>query len=409
MKAYLAGPIFTERDRNFNAYLEKEILARCPDLDLYLAQNNTSINDKTGCATSADIYVGDVTRLQESDLLITIMSGDMPPIGSSYETAYFCGLCEQDPRRRIIALYDDSRNGSTTYSEAKRDAMLNGPGENQWSYINLLAVGYVKKWGTICTNSKDFIDEIARQYHIGTDKIISGIYKITNLKTGMPYIGQSVDIYRRWREHCNSKTSWLGQDINALGKNYFKFEILERCEQSELIAREQYWINYFESDLLGYNIQKISADSANNPAWNQTPVHCYTLDGNYYNTYNSIAEAARAINRSTAGIQACLRHHDNQHSSGNFMWSLDKVEKMESYSRLPHGAQKTIHQYDKDTRLYIASYDSLKDAAAACGYNNVKTHIPDVIKGHRKTCYGFLWAEDYFDRLPDNYYSEVNK
>lgn len=37
MKAYLAGPIFTERDRNFNSYLETEILKRCPDLDLYLS------------------------------------------------------------------------------------------------------------------------------------------------------------------------------------------------------------------------------------------------------------------------------------------------------------------------------------------------------------------------------------
>ena len=37
MKAYLAAPIFTERDRNFNSYLETEILKLCPKMDLYLS------------------------------------------------------------------------------------------------------------------------------------------------------------------------------------------------------------------------------------------------------------------------------------------------------------------------------------------------------------------------------------
>lgn len=195
MKAYLAAPIFTERDRNFNSYLEAEILKLCPDLDLYLAQNNKSINDKSGCATSADIYVGDITRLKESDILITIMSGDLPPIGSSYEVAYYCGLCEQDSRRRIIALYDDCREAQKTYSEAKRDAMISGIAENQFPYLNLLAVGFVKKWGKIYNNSADFIQAVKREYDIGCDPIVRGVYKITNLKNRNTFISYSNDIY----------------------------------------------------------------------------------------------------------------------------------------------------------------------------------------------------------------------
>lgn len=130
-KVYLAAPIFTERDRDFNTKLASEILAKCPDMDLYLAQNNKSINDKTGCATSADIYVGDIRRLKQADMVITIMSGDMPPIGSSYECSYYTALCEQDETKQIIALYDDCREASHTYSTAKRDAMLSGIAENQ--------------------------------------------------------------------------------------------------------------------------------------------------------------------------------------------------------------------------------------------------------------------------------------
>lgn len=201
MKVYLAGPIFTERDRNFNAYLEREILAKCPNMDLYLAQNNKSINDKTGCATSADIYVGDVRRLKEADMVITIMSGDMPPIGSSYESAYYCGLCENDATKTIVALYDDSREGSHTYSTAKQEAMLSGVAENQWPYVNLLAVGYIKKFGDICFTSEEFINKIITKYELFMSDYMSGIYKITNLKNGLSYIGQSYHVHNRLLEH----------------------------------------------------------------------------------------------------------------------------------------------------------------------------------------------------------------
>lgn len=334
------------------------------------------------------------------------MSADLPPIGSSYETAYFCGLCEQDPKKRIVALYDDSREGSLTYSEAKRDSMLSGIGESQWPYVNLLAIGYVKKWGNIYHTSEELIAAVEKEYKIGNDNIVCGIYKITNLKTGMIYIGQSIDIYKRWREHTTNSNSALSQDIKLLGKNYFKFEIIEKCSQEQLYEREQYWINYYESDLLGYNIQSSSTNTINNPSWHATPIYAYDLSGKYLQSFDSIAEAARSIQRSTAGIQKCLKYNDNRHSSGGYMWSLNKVDQITPYEELPHGANKKIHQYDKDTRLWLGAYDSYKDAAHACGYNTNKTHIAEVIKGTRPTCFGYIWATEYFDRLPKDYYQK---
>lgn len=165
IKAYLAAPIFTERDRNFNAELKRRILALCPNMDLYLAQENASINDKKGCATSIDIYMGDVIRLKESDMVIAVTSGDMPPIGTSYEIAYFCSLCEADVRKKLVVLYDDSREGSRTYSDAKRDAMLSGIAENQWPYINLLAVGFIKMNGILLPTSDELVSEVVKAYN----------------------------------------------------------------------------------------------------------------------------------------------------------------------------------------------------------------------------------------------------
>ena len=49
-------------------------------------------------------------------------------------------------------------------------------------------------------------------------EIKTGIYKITNLSTGDCYIGQAIDINKRWKEHCKCG---LGIDT-PLGNKLYK-------------------------------------------------------------------------------------------------------------------------------------------------------------------------------------------
>ena len=80
-----------------------------------------------------------------------------------------------------------------------------------------------------------------------------GIYKITNKLTNESYVGQSVDIYRRWDQHRrmayarNKKqvTYPLYRDMRYYGIENFDFEILEECDKSKLDEREEYWINFY--------------------------------------------------------------------------------------------------------------------------------------------------------------------
>lgn len=71
-----------------------------------------------------------------------------------------------------------------------------------------------------------------------------GIYKITNKINGKFYIGQSIDIKRRFMEHkCPHGTmSSIKLAIKKYGKENFSFEVIEECEAELLDEREMYWI-----------------------------------------------------------------------------------------------------------------------------------------------------------------------
>ena len=94
---------------------------------------------------------------------------------------------------------------------------------------------------------------------IGTSTV-TGIYKITNQVTKECYIGQSVDISKRWKDHAKCG---LGIDTPAGNKLYkamqtygiwnFSWEVLEQCSKDLLDEKEKYYIDLYDSYNFGYN------------------------------------------------------------------------------------------------------------------------------------------------------------
>lgn len=95
--------------------------------------------------------------------------------------------------------------------------------------------------------------------YIMTTNKVSGIYIITNKVTGKLYIGESLDIYRRWHDehipqlrknrHYNKE---LQKDFNKYGEENFIFEILERYSgkdpistKARILILESYFIIQF--------------------------------------------------------------------------------------------------------------------------------------------------------------------
>ena len=91
---------------------------------------------------------------------------------------------------------------------------------------------------------------------------ITGIYKITNLKNGMCYVGQAVDIAARWKQHVKRGIGAETPTRNKLypamaeyGVENFSFEIIEQCSKEELNVREIFWQDYFKAKEFGYSIK----------------------------------------------------------------------------------------------------------------------------------------------------------
>ena len=89
-----------------------------------------------------------------------------------------------------------------------------------------------------------------------------GIYKITNKINHKVYIGQAIDIRRRWKaHHCdpfnqnsNSYNYPLYCAIRKYGIRNFIFEVLEECEIDKLNEREIFYIaQYNANGTGGYN------------------------------------------------------------------------------------------------------------------------------------------------------------
>lgn len=94
---------------------------------------------------------------------------------------------------------------------------------------------------------------------------LSGIYAITNLMNGKKYIGHSINIKKRWKQHRTSlnrnvsKHAHLQSAWNIYGKSQFAFSIIEPVPLD--LTKQQYeeietkWVLHFKTHLseFGYN------------------------------------------------------------------------------------------------------------------------------------------------------------
>jgi len=74
---------------------------------------------------------------------------------------------------------------------------------------------------------------------------LSGIYGVVHIPTGTSYIGSSVDLGGRIMDHIqnNSSNLHLQSAMVKYGLSHFAFVILENCIPSDLLKREQHFLD----------------------------------------------------------------------------------------------------------------------------------------------------------------------
>lgn len=163
--AYLAGPIFTYGDYLRNMAWAGELRHKFPMMNLYSPVENTDINGVEGKKKFADskmIASADNARLDNTDVLIACIDGDVLPAGTCAEIGKFHEKIARGDHKVIIGICTDNRQCALTHSEAKDKGGASELGEQQYSYQNLYVTGLIKEYGVLVSNIEDAIAAIEK-------------------------------------------------------------------------------------------------------------------------------------------------------------------------------------------------------------------------------------------------------
>lgn len=241
-----------------------------------------------------------------------------------------------------------------------------------------------------------------------------GIYKITNKINGKCYIGQSVDIERRFNEHKNCKVDKpLYRAFKKYGIDNFTFEILEECSQEELNEKEIYYIVFYNSttDGNGYNLEHggefkdivLCEESKIKQVEHYKKTIENMLKEKFVEWHKKIGakHKGKIVSQEQRDkISKKLKEYfkdenvrknlSEKHKgkvlslSTRLKMSMIQQEKMNKYA-------KKVLQYDLDDN-FIAEYNSLKEASKKTGIG--KGDICKCCNGKRDTAKGFKWKYD---------------
>lgn len=216
----------------------------------------------------------------------------------------------------------------------------------------------------------------------------TGIYMFTNnvknneLGKPMRYIGQSINIEDRYKEHRGRYgKSPMYEDFEQLGFENFTFEILVECKPEEMDDFEIYLIKEYDTIWPnGYNLT---------PGGSGYPKNITEL------TKERMVEANTGINNPMFGT------NEDRIGEGNPMFNKRHSE--EARRKIAERSRADIHPTarkieDKSGRMWL----STRECGLFLGIDS--SHISSMIKGKRKVYYYIKHLDlHYLDERPENY------
>lgn len=243
------------------------------------------------------------------------------------------------------------------------------------------------------------------------------IYKITNIKNNKIYIGQTIkerptDRYSQHRYLANhpeqeKSISYLHRAMNSDGLDNFKFEVVEKVDNSLLNEREQYWIKYLNCKVPnGYNITD-GGEGTKGFSRPQTLQERLKRQKSNKQFYINNPEAVKKRSQITKQLwqneeyrkkvtesnkKTYAKHPELRQcfcGENNPMYGKHHTE--EALQKINAAAAKKkikIAQLDKDTLEIIKIHDGIKDAEKAL---NVSHGWISKAARQDKVAYGYRW------------------
>lgn len=160
MKIYLAGGIFCLGDKFRNDYFFGKLTEAFPNADIYDPLQNTDINGVEGKKKFADsqmIANADCARLDDTDILVACIDGDIIPAGTSSEIGIMREKIRRGDHKYVVGICTDNRQCYLTHSVAKDAGGASALGEQQYCYQNLFTVGLIKQSGVLVSSIEEVI------------------------------------------------------------------------------------------------------------------------------------------------------------------------------------------------------------------------------------------------------------
>lgn len=226
----------------------------------------------------------------------------------------------------------------------------------------------------------------------------SGIYRIINTVNTKSYIGQSVNVKKRWKSHLNSYRCKRGEHpalhnaFDKYGINCFVFEVLCKAPKEYLNKLEFYFIKKFKTHISkhGYN-----CDSGGHGGGVSNPVYQFTLNGKFIKEYGSTGVAYRKTGVIQSSIYSCCKL-DRGHAGG-FLWTQDKSKIQDHINNYKKTLEKQKNKRVIEVSVYqvslqgkvIKKHDSIKKASQETGAKNIIA----CLNNKRLTSGGFVWVK----------------
>ena len=242
------------------------------------------------------------------------------------------------------------------------------------------------------------------------------IYKITNQKNGMVYIGSSIEVERRWRQHKEASINEKDHHYNyplmiafrEFGIANFTFEVIDTLPTWEaMIEAEHNWIikeNCVKPN--GYNqtdktdspmFDPVIAKKMSNTKREKYGKRVCEIDSikNILNIWNSLAEAGEDTGLDRFKISNVC--NGTRLTTGNriFRFLDDENQIIEPEVKINQVQTNRITKTSRKVGAYnannelVASFDSLQLAAQFCGGNS--STISAVCRGKRNTHKNYIW------------------